>query len=46
MIGAIKLLPIYAFMAWRGSILYTINWLLLILVTSYVVNYYFGVFLS
>jgi accessory gene regulator protein AgrB len=36
MSGAIQLLHLYAFMAWRGSILCTVNWLLLILVIHYV----------
>jgi len=46
MSGAIQLLPLYALMARTESVLYTVNWLMLILVIHYVANYYFGVFLS
>jgi hypothetical protein len=46
MSGAIQLLPLYAFMAWRGSTLYSGSQLLATLVIHYVVNYYFGAFLS
>jgi len=37
---------LYAFMAWTGSTLYSGHQLLVTLVVNYVVNYYFGVFLS
>ena len=44
MSGAIQPLPLYDFMAWRVSTLYSGSQLLVTLVTHYVVNYYFGAF--
>jgi len=44
MSAAIQPLPLYTFMAWRGSTLYSGSQLLVTLVIHHVVNYYFGAF--